>query len=62
MEPIRQIRLKMAKISFFSNEIQLSLNHVLSELFEIIGVNKQMFISFGQDEPHRSPKRHILTV
>ena len=56
MEPFRQSRLITAKITYFSNEIQLSLNHILSELFEIIGVNKQMFISFGQDEPHRSPK------
>jgi len=56
MEPFHQSRLITAKISYFSNEIQLSLNHVLIELFEIIGVNKQMFISFGQDEPHRSPK------
>ena len=56
MEPFHQSRLITAKIPYFSNEIQLSLNHVLSELFEIIGVNKQMFISFGQDEPHRSPK------
>ena len=56
MEPFCQSRLITAKITYFSNEIQLSLNHILSELFEIIGVNKQMFISFGQDEPHRSPK------
>ena len=56
MEPFHQSRLITAKITYFSNEIQLSLNHIWSELFEIIGVNKQMFISFGQDEPHRSPK------
>ena len=54
---ISQIRLKMAKISYFSNEIQLSLNHILSEIFEILGVNKQMFISCGQDELYRSPKK-----
>ena len=35
----------------------MSLNHILSEIFEILGVNKQMFISCGQDEPHRSPKK-----
>ena len=57
MEPFCQSRLITAKITYFSNEIQLPLNHILSELFEIIGVNKQMFISFGQDEPHRRPKK-----
>ena len=48
---------KMAKISYFSNEIQFSLNHILSEIFEILGVNGQMFISCGQDEPQRSPQK-----
>ena len=56
LEPFCLSGLKTAKISYFSNKIQLSLNHILSELFEIFGVNKQMFISCGQDEPHRSPK------
>ena len=54
---ISQSRLKMAKISYLSNEIQLSLNHILSEIFEILGVNKQMFISCDPDEPYRSPKK-----
>ena len=27
------------------------------QLFEILGVDKQMFISCGQDEPYRSPKK-----
>ena len=50
MEPFCQSGLKTAKISYFSNKIQLSLNHILSEIFEILCVNKQMFISCGQDE------------
>ena len=57
MEPFYQSRLKTAKINYFSNEIQLSINHILSEIFEILGVNKQMFISCGQDELYRSPKK-----
>ena len=47
----------MAKISYFTYEIQFSLNHICSEIFEILGVDKQMFISCGQDEPYRSPKK-----
>ena len=31
-----QSRLKMAKISYFSNEIQLSLNYIYSEIIEIL--------------------------
>ena len=46
----------MTKNNYFSNEIQLSLNHTQSEIFEILGVDKQMFISCGQDEPLRSPQ------
>ena len=57
VEPISLSRLKMAKINYFSNEIQLSLNHTQSEIFEILGVEKQMFISCGQDEPLRSPQK-----
>ena len=38
MEKISQNRLKMAKIDNFSNEIQLSLNHIQSKIFEILGV------------------------
>ena len=57
MEPFYQSRLKTAKINYFSNEIQLSINHILSEIFEILGVNKQMFIICGQDEPQRSPQQ-----
>ena len=55
VEPISLSRLKMAKINYFSNEIQLSLNHTKSEIFEILVVDKQMFISCGQDELLRSP-------
>ena len=57
VEPISLSRLKMAKINYFSNEIQLSLNHTQSEIFEILVVDKQMFISCGQDEPLRSPQK-----
>ena len=57
VELISQSRLKMAKISYFTYEIQFSLNHICSEIFEILGVDKQMFISCGQDEPYRSPKK-----
>ena len=57
VQGISQSRLKMAKISYFSNEIHLSLNHIISEIFEILGVNKQMFISCDPDEPFRSPKK-----
>ena len=57
VEPISQNGLKMAKINYFSNEIQLSLNHTQSEIFEILVVDKQMFISCGQDEPLRSPQK-----
>ena len=37
--------------------VQLSLNHICSEIFEILGVDKQMFISCGQDELFKSPKK-----
>ena len=47
----------MAKIDCFSNEIQLSLNNIYSEIFEILGVDYQRSTSFGQDEPHRNPKK-----
>ena len=56
VQGMSQSRLKMAKISYFSIEIQLSLNCILSEIFEILGVNKQMFICCDPDEPYRSPK------
>ena len=47
----------MAKIDNFSNEIQLSLNHIQSKIFEILAVDNQMVASCGQDEPHKSPKK-----
>ena len=47
----------MAKISYFSNETQVSSNNVLSEIFDILTVDNQMVTSCGQDEPHRSPKK-----
>ena len=49
----------MDKISYFYNEIQFYLlfkSH-LNWRFEILGVDKQMFISCDQDEPYRSPKK-----
>ena len=60
MEKISQNRLKMAKINNFSNEIQLSLNHIQSKIFEILGVDKQMVIISVQDEPNRSPKKSVF--
>ena len=60
MEKISQNRLKMAKIDNFSNEIQLSLNHIQSKIFEILGVDKQMVIISVQDEPNRSPKKSVF--
>ena len=56
VEPISQSMLKIAKINYFSNEIQLSLNHTWSEIFEILVVDKPIFISCGQDEPLKSPQ------
>ena len=56
VQGMSQSRLKMAKISYFSIEIQLSLNRILSEIFKILVVNKQMFICCDPDEPYRSPK------
>ena len=50
-----QSRLNMAKISYFSNEIKLSLNCILSEIFEILYVDNQTVTSCGWNEPHRSP-------
>ena len=61
-KPISQSRLKMAKIKHFSNEIQVSLNHIQSEIFKILGIYNQKSLSCGQDEPHRTPKSHILDV
>ena len=56
----------MAKINYFSNEIQLSSNHTYSVIFEILGVDKQIFISCGQDEPYGSPKKayfsHVIGI
>ena len=60
VEKISQNRLKMAKIDNFSNEIQLSLNHIQSKIFEILGVDKQMVIISVQDEPNRSPKKSVF--
>ena len=56
VELISQRRLKMAKISYFYNEIQLLFKSHLNWRFEILGVDKQMFISCDQVDPHRSPK------
>ena len=50
----------MAKIDNFSNEIQLSLNHIQSKIFEILGVDKQMVIISVQYEPNRSPKKSVF--
>ena len=47
----------MAKIIYFSNETQVSLNNILSGIFEILAVDNQMVTSCGQDEPHRSSKK-----
>ena len=55
VEPFSQGRLKMAKINYFSNEIQLSLNQIFSEIFEILGIEAQMSTTCGQDEPHEGP-------
>ena len=66
MEPFCQSGLKTAKTSYFSNTIQLSLNRILSEIFQILGVNKQMFICCDPDEPYRSPKQayfnHLIGI
>ena len=51
MEPFCQNRLITAKITYFSNEIQLSLNHILSELFEIIGKNRNAIGTAGAIAP-----------
>ena len=45
-----QRKLKMAKISYFSNEIHFG------EALEILDVDNQTVTSCGQDEHHRSPK------
>ena len=47
----------MAIIKHFLNEIQVSLNLIHSEIFEIICVDYQMSTSCGQDEPNRSLKK-----
>ena len=47
----------MAKISYFSNEIQVTLNNIQSEIFEILAIDNQMVTSCGQDEPNKSPKK-----
>ena len=46
----------MARISYFSNETEVSLNNIWIEIFEILAVDNQMVTSCGQDEPHRSAK------
>ena len=51
----------MAKIIYFSIETQVSLNNILSEIFEILAVDNQMVTSCGQDEPHRSPKKEYFS-
>ena len=50
----------MAKIDNFSNDLQLSLNHIQSKIFEILGVDKQMVIICVQDEPNRSPQKSVF--
>ena len=55
------VGLKCLKSTKFSNEMQLFLNHFYSEIFEIIGVDNQMVIIFGQVEPHRSPKKSVFS-
>ena len=35
----------------------MSWNHILSEIFKILGEDKQIFISCGQDEPYRNSKK-----
>ena len=52
-----QSRLSMAKISYFSNEIKLSLNLIKSEIFDILDVHKQTVTSCGWDERHRGSKK-----
>ena len=60
----------MAKIMDFSIETQVSLNNILSEVFEILAIDNQMVTSCGWDEPLRSSKkglfymcnRHLLNV
>ena len=47
----------MAKIKNFLKEIQVSLNFILSEIFEILGVDYQMSTTCGQDKLHRSYKK-----
>ena len=47
----------MAKIIYFSIETKVSLNNVLSEIFEILAIDNQMVTSCGQDEPNKSPKK-----
>ena len=49
------VGLKRLKLAIF-NELQVSLNNILSEIFDILAVDNQMVISCGRDEPHRSPK------
>ena len=57
MEPLSQSRLKMAKISYFFNEKQLSSNHISSEIFEILVVDNKMVRSCGDNEPHTTLKK-----
>ena len=57
LQQIGQRRLKIVKIDYFSNEFQLSLNQNKNEIFEILGLDNKMSTSFGQDEPHRRPKK-----
>ena len=47
----------MAKIIYFSIETKVSLNNVLSEIFEILAIDNQMVTSCGQDEHHISTKK-----
>ena len=55
------VGLKCLKSTKFSNEIQLSLNHFYSEIFEILGVDNQMVIICGQDEPHSSLTKSVFS-
>ena len=51
----------MAKIIHFSIETQVSISNILSEIFEILGVDNQTVRSCGEDEPHTIPKMAYFT-
>ena len=52
----------MAKIHYFSNEIQMSLNHIERTIIEILCVDNQISTSYDEDEPIETTKGHILAV